>query len=131
MVSEVTLGEDAKLVYAQPHMHLRGKDFELRVVSPNGESKTVLKGDWNFEWQIGLPVCGADPDAQGLEAPADQSFRQFRRATAFNPDATKKVVWGPQNWDEMSNCFIGVIFGTDIAARESVPEIRSQPVAEG
>ncbi len=28
----------------------------------------------------------------------------------FNPDATAKVVWGPQNWDEMSNSFIGVTF---------------------
>ena len=33
VVSEITFGEDAKLVYAQPHMHLRGKDFELRVVT--------------------------------------------------------------------------------------------------
>ena len=29
------LGADARLVYAQPHMHLRGKDFELRVIPPN------------------------------------------------------------------------------------------------
>ena len=27
----------------------------------------------------------------------------------FNPDPTKEILWGPQNWDEMSNCFIGVI----------------------
>ena len=33
----------------------------------------------------------------------------------FNPDATKQVLWGPQNWDEMSNCFIGVLFGTKTA----------------
>ena len=33
VVSEVTLGENARLVYMQPHMHLRGKDFELRVVT--------------------------------------------------------------------------------------------------
>ena len=31
-------------------------------------------------------------------------------ANRFNPDPAKKVVWGPQNWDEMSNCFIGVLF---------------------
>src|SRR4029077_20636308 len=53
VVSEITFGEDAKLVYAQPHMHLRGKDFELRVVSRDGTSKTVLKGDFNFDWQMG------------------------------------------------------------------------------
>jgi hypothetical protein len=36
-------------------------------------------------------------------------------ANRFNPDPSKKVVWGPQNWDEMSNCFIGVLFGTGTA----------------
>ena len=44
VVSEITLGEDAKLVYAQPHMHLRGKDFELRVVYPNKEREDGAQG---------------------------------------------------------------------------------------
>ena len=39
VVSELTLGENARLVYAQPHMHLRGKDFELRVVSRRQASR--------------------------------------------------------------------------------------------
>jgi len=52
VVSEITLDADAQLVYAQPHMHLRGKDFELRVVTPTKQT-TVLKGNWDFEWQIG------------------------------------------------------------------------------
>jgi len=109
VVSEITFGEDAKLVYAQPHMHLRGKDFELRVVHPNSESTTVLKGDWNFEWQVGYQY--KDP----IALPKGTKLRlisHFDNSTANrrNPDPTKKVVWGPQNWDEMSNCFIGVLF---------------------
>jgi hypothetical protein len=28
----------------------------------------------------------------------------------MNPDPTKEVLWGPQNWDEMSALFIGVLF---------------------
>jgi hypothetical protein len=46
-------------------------------------------------------------------------------ANRFNPDAAKQVVWGPQNWDEMSNCFIGVLFD-----RSTAPEkvfLRSGP----
>ena len=35
VVSELTLAQEAKLVYAQPHMHLRGKDFELRAHFPH------------------------------------------------------------------------------------------------
>ena len=44
---------DMKLVYAQPHMHLRGKDYELRAVFPNGESQTLFRSKWDFNWQLG------------------------------------------------------------------------------
>jgi hypothetical protein len=124
VVSEVTLGEDARLVYAQPHMHLRGKDFELRVVSSTGESKTVLKGTFDFEWQMGYQF--AEPIAMPKGSKL-QMISHFDNSTAnrFNPDPTKKIVWGPQNWDEMSNCFIGVLFD-----RSTAPEkvfLRSGP----
>jgi hypothetical protein len=114
VVSEITFGEDAKLVYAQPHMHLRGKDFELRVVSPTGESTTVLKGDWNFEWQMGYQYAEPIALTKGSKLRLISHFDNSP-ANRYNPDPAKKVVWGPQNWDEMSNCFIGVIFGTSTA----------------
>jgi hypothetical protein len=109
VVSEITFGENAQLVYAQPHMHLRGKDFELRVVTPGKAPQTVLKGNFNFEWQMGYQY--AEPIAMPKGSKL-QLITHFDNSTAnrFNPDPTKKVVWGPQNWDEMSNCFIGVLF---------------------
>jgi hypothetical protein len=124
VVSEITFGENAKLVYAQPHMHLRGKDFELRVVSPSGETTTVLKGNWNFEWQMGYQY------AEPIALPKGSKLRLIShfdnsKANRFNPDPEAKVVWGPQNWDEMSNCFIGVLFD-----RSTTPEkvfLRSGP----
>lgn len=114
VVSEITFGEDARLVYAQPHMHLRGKDFELRVVTPDKRIRTVLKGSWNFDWQIGYefaePIALPKGTKLQLIAHYDNSA-----ANRYNPDPTKKIVWGPQNWDEMSNCFIGVLFPTSTA----------------
>jgi hypothetical protein len=114
VVSEITLGEDAKLVYAQPHMHLRGKDFELRLVLPDKDSKTVLKGDWNFDWQMGYQYAEPILMPKGTRL---QLITHFDNSPANrnNPDATKKVIWGPQNWDEMSNCFIGVLFDVKTA----------------
>jgi len=114
VVSEITFGEDARLVYAQPHMHLRGKDFELRLVTPDKKTTTVLKGAFNFEWQMGYQF------AQPIDVPKGSKLlfiTHFDNSTAnrFNPDPAKKVVWGPQNWDEMSNCFIGVLFPTPTA----------------
>jgi hypothetical protein len=124
VVSEITLGEDARLVYAQPHMHLRGKDFELRVVQPNQESQTVLKGKWDFDWQVGYEYAEPIALPKGTKL---QLITHFDNSPAnrFNPDPTTRVVWGPQNWDEMSNCFIGVLFD-----RHTAPEkvfLRSGP----
>ena len=124
VVSEVTLGEDAQLVYAQPHMHLRGKDFELRVVAPAGQIQTVLKGRFDFEWQMGYELAEPVAIPKGSKL---QFITHFDNSPAnrFNPDPAVKVVWGPQNWDEMSNCFIGVLFD-----RSTAPEkvfLRSGP----
>ena len=114
VVSEITFGEEARLVYAQPHMHLRGKDFELRVVTPDRKMTTVLKGAWNFEWQMGYQYAEPIALPKGSKLQLVTHFDNSR-ANRFNPDPTKKVVWGPQNWDEMSNCFIGVLFPTSMA----------------
>ena len=114
VVSEITFGEDASLIYAQPHMHLRGKDFELRVVSPSKEIVTVLKGVWNFDWQMGYQY------AQPISLPKGSKLQLITHfdnspGNRFNPDPATKVLWGPQNWDEMSNCFIGVLFPVSTA----------------
>lgn len=114
VVSEITFGEDARLVYAQPHMHLRGKNFELRVVSPTTQVTTILKGDWNFDWQMGYQYAEAIALPKGSKLQLISHFDNSR-ANRFNPDPTTTVVWGPQNWDEMSNCFIGVLFPTETA----------------
>jgi len=109
VVSEVTMAEPGRLTYAQPHMHLRGKDFELQVILPGGKQTTVLKGKFDFEWQMGYQY------AEPVQLPRGAKLRFITHfdnspANRFNPDPAKKVVWGPQNWDEMSNCFIGVLF---------------------
>jgi hypothetical protein len=118
VVSEVTVGlDDAKLVYAQPHMHLRGKDFELRLIYPTGETQTVFKGKFDFNWQLGYDFAKPIPLPKGTRVIGISHFDNSAN-NPFNPDPSKEIRWGPQNWDEMSNCFIGLIFDVkDDAAR--------------
>ena len=108
VVGELTTQVPMKLAYMQPHMHLRGKDFEMRLIFPSGDTKTVLKGKWNFDWHLGYD----------LDAPIDLpigtrlvSICHFDNSVANknNPDPSKLVLWGDQNWDEMQNIFIGVL----------------------
>jgi hypothetical protein len=110
VVSEVTVGVDgAELIYIQPHMHLRGRDFEVRVTYPTGESETVFKGLWDFNWQIGYQLAKPLPVPKGTRiltvAHYDNSVNN-----RFNPDPTKTVWWGDQNWDEMQSAFLGLVF---------------------
>jgi hypothetical protein len=110
VVSEVTVGlDDAKLVYAQPHMHLRGKDFELRLIYPTGETETVLKGKFDFEWQMGYDFAKPIVVPKGTRVIAITHLDNSPN-NPFNPDPAKEVRWGPQNWDEMSNIFLGLTF---------------------
>jgi hypothetical protein len=124
VVSELTLAREAKLVYAQPHMHLRGKDFELRLVFPTGETQTVLKAKWDFEWQLGYEMAKPIDMPKGTRMIGISHFDNSAN-NRFNPDPAKEIVWGPQKWDEMSNCFIGVIIDTE--TRPESVFVRSGP----
>jgi hypothetical protein len=117
VVSEVTVGVDgAKLVYIQPHMHLRGKDYELRVTYPTGESETVFKGEWNFDWQIGYQLAKPLPIPKGTKILAIAHYDNSPN-NKFNPDPSKTILWGDQNWDEMQSGFLGLVFDakTDVS----------------
>jgi hypothetical protein len=108
VVAELTTQVPMKLAYMQPHMHLRGKDFELRLTYPSGETRTVLKGQWNFGWQLGYDL------AQPIELPVGTRITSIchydnSAGNKFNPDPKQRVYWGDQNWDEMQNIFIGVL----------------------
>jgi mono/diheme cytochrome c family protein len=116
VVAELTAQVPLKLVYLQPHMHLRGKDFEFRVVYPSGEMKTVLKGKWDFNWHLGYDL------AEPLDIPVGSRLISIchydnSAANKSNPDPSKKVLWGDQNWDEMQNIFIGVLVDPSLDQR--------------
>jgi hypothetical protein len=110
VVSEVTIGiNSAKLVYIQPHMHLRGKDYELRVIYPTGETETIFKAKWNFDWQIGYQLAKPLTLPKGTRILAVAHYDNSIN-NKFNPDPTKDILWGDQNWDEMQSGFLGLVF---------------------
>ncbi|MGE0104727.1 MAG: cytochrome c [Blastocatellales bacterium] len=99
--SAYTFKEGAHIVSLMPHMHLRGKDFEVKAVFPDGSSKVLLSVPrYDFNWQTyyvpRVPV--ALPAGTKIECTA-----HFDNSTnnKFNPDASKDVRWGEQTWEEM------------------------------
>jgi hypothetical protein len=108
VVSEMTAQTDTHLVYLQPHMHLRGKDYEVRLVYPDGKSETVYRTKWDFNWQLGMDVVEPIPIPKGTRIIGIAHFDNSAN-NKWNPDPSKMIVWGPQNWDEMQNCFMGFL----------------------
>src|SRR5256885_6107 len=108
IVSEMTTNTDIKLVYLQPHMHPRGKDYELRVIYPGGKSETVFKAKWDFNWQLGYDFAQPLSLPKGTRIVGIAHYDNSAN-NKFNPDPEKLVVWGDQNWEEMQNCFLGIL----------------------
>ena len=93
--------EDSHIENLHPHMHFRGKDFQYRLIYPDGSSKILLfVPRYDFGWQLTYffkdPV--AAPKGSRLEAVAHHDNSERNK---FNPDPTKFVTWGPQTWEEM------------------------------
>jgi hypothetical protein len=108
VVSEMTATADTQLVYLQPHMHLRGSDYEVRLIFPSGTSETIFKAKWDFNWQLGFDLEKPIPIPKGTRIVGIAHFDNSA-GNKFNPDPTKLVVWGPQNWEEMQNCFMSFL----------------------
>jgi hypothetical protein len=96
----------ARIVSFFPHMHLRGKDFEYRMVLPNGETQTLLRvPKYDFNWQL------AYKPAEDIAVPAGSRFEytaHFDNSpnNPNNPDPKAEVRFGEQSWEEMAVAFM-------------------------
>jgi hypothetical protein len=111
--SKITLQDDSTLVMMLPHMHLRGKDFEFRVVFPDGRTETLLKvPHYSFSWQLSYyldqPVFL--PKGTTIECTAHYDNSPNNPS---NPDPSKEVRYGEQSWDEMMFGFFDVAVPLD------------------
>lgn len=99
--------ENGKLLAVAPHMHVRGKSFELEAEKADG-SETLLKVPrYDFNWQhsyvLSSPLPLADIKNLNFVASFDNSEKN-----PFNPDPTQWVNWGDQTWEEMAVVFLEV-----------------------
>ncbi len=105
--SAYTFREDAHILHLMPHMHLRGKDFEFRLVYPDGSSKIILsvpRYDFNWQTRYELAAPVAAPAGSRVECVAHFDNSAKNR---WNPDPAKTVRWGQQTWEEMMIGFVG------------------------
>jgi hypothetical protein len=99
--SVFTFPENRRILSLMPHMHLRGKSWEYRILYPDGRAETILNVPrYDFNWQSIYRF--ADPPLLPKGARL-QCIAHWDNSAAnpANPDATKLITFGPQTWDEM------------------------------
>jgi hypothetical protein len=106
--AKLTLHQDTTIVSMLPHMHLRGKAFEYRVVYPTGEKQDLLRVPrYDFNWQLSYrperPIVL--PKGSVLECTA---WYDNSRNNKYNPDPSTEVRFGDQSWEEMMFGFFDV-----------------------
>jgi hypothetical protein len=106
--AESTLVADAELAWVQPHMHLRAKDYELRAYYPSGESQLLMKGKFDFNWQLGYDFEKPVLLPKGTRLESIAHFDNSEN-NPYNPNPNIDVKYGPQTTDEMAVSFMGFI----------------------
>ena len=108
--AEMKVKNDMTLTAMLPHMHLRGKAFEYRVVFPDGRKETLLRVPrYDFNWQLSyyLEEPLFLPKGSLLECSA---WYDNSPNNAANPDPSKEVRYGDQSWEEMMFGFFDASF---------------------
>jgi len=99
--------EHGELLAVAPHMHVRGKSFEL-VAERAGKSETLVRvPQYDFNWQhnykFATPLPLASIDRLRFRCSFDNSAGNLS-----NPDPNQYVTWGDQTQEEMSVVFLQV-----------------------
>ncbi|MCO8124376.1 redoxin domain-containing protein [Stieleria sp. TO1_6] len=98
----------SRMLGITPHMHLRGKSFELTARGTDGQTQRLLSvPHYDFNWQhwyeFSQPV-----DLDALESLQMTVTFDNSAGNPFNPEPGDYVSWGDQTWEEMAIAFFDV-----------------------
>jgi hypothetical protein len=116
VATEVTLAS------LHPHMHMRGKDFEYRIVYPDGRTETLLRvPNYSWRWQLWYNLAQPLVLPKGTKIECTAHFDNSPN-NPENPDPTKTVIWGQMSWDEMMVGFFNLVFDAKMPVRALFPQ---------
>jgi Copper type II ascorbate-dependent monooxygenase, C-terminal domain len=122
--------QDVRLISLHPHMHTRGKDFEYRIVYPDGKTDTLLRVPaYNWHWQLWYNLTDPITLPKGSKIECTAHFDNSPN-NPENPDPTKTVIWGQMNSDEMMVGFFNLVFDAKLPATNLLPHAKTEPVAK-
>ena len=105
----MTLARPARLLSVQPHMHVRGKQMNVRIVYPDGRAETVLAvPKYDFNWQTTYVLAKPLDLPKGTRLESTAGFDNSVN-NRFNPDPAASVRWGDQTTEEMHIAFLELV----------------------
>jgi hypothetical protein len=112
-----TLPNDALLLSFFPHLHLRGKSFEYRIVGAEGQYESLLKvTPYDFYWQMNYVLTKPRLLKAGTRLQVEANWDNSRN-NPRNPDPDAEVHWGEQSWAEMMVGFFDVAVDATVDKR--------------
>jgi len=125
--SSYTIPEDVTLIGMHPHMHMRGKSAEYKIVFADGKTETLLNvPNYNWRWQLWYDLVEPIKLPKGTKVQCTEHFDNSRN-NPDNPDPTKTVIWGQQSTDEMMVCMFNVVFDAKITTAQMLRPNRPKP----
>jgi len=108
--TETTLQSDVQLEWVQPHMHLRARDYQLTAFYPSGETEVLMKGKFDFNWQLGYDFAKPVVLPKGTRLETIVHYDNSEN-NPYNPNPNIDIRYGAQTTDEMDVSFMGFIIG--------------------
>jgi len=125
--TDLEFGMDVKLLSLMPHMHLRGKDYAIDLISPEGKAERLLNvPNYSFAWQTMYYPKNEIAVSKGSRIHVIAHYDNSAN-NKFNPNPNETVRWGEQSFHEMLGEItdVAVPVGTDVrkivAAQEKKP----------
>ncbi len=104
-----TVKRDTMIYGLMPHMHLRGKSMEYKIVYPDGKSEVLIDVPrYDFAWQTNYVLREPKRVPKGSRIMVTAHFDNSTK-NKFNPDPTKDVRYGEPTYDEMMLGFMDFV----------------------
>ena len=118
VTAKKVMDKDTYLTQVYPHMHVRGKSVQYKILFPDGREEIVLSvPKYDFNWQTSYRLAEPKFMPKGSTLMVIGHFDNSK-GNRYNPDPESEVRWGDQTWEEM---LIGYYSTTDAPRSRPAP----------
>jgi hypothetical protein len=111
---------DAELHWMSPHMHVRGKDMQYKLVFPDGKERVVLNvSRYDFNWQLGYDLAESIKVPKGSKLVVTAHYDNSPN-NKFNPDPNRTVYFGNMTWEEMFTPFFSITVDKSVDPKKAI-----------